>query len=225
MEASTAEQTAGSTAGTVAGSTATGAEGARTLAHLVPQAAAQFGANPAVRFKRGDAWQDVSYARLGEIVQEIALGLIDLGVQAGERVCILANTRPEWSYADLAASAIGAVVVPIYQTNSPEECHWVIADSGACAIVCEDSSQLSKIAAVRERLPELRQIIVIDPPAEGEESPLAALTLEEVRERAHGRTPKGRGSSESVAAQRRCARRTPTPSSTPRARPGRPRAV
>ena len=116
-----------------------------------------------MRFKRDGAWQDVSYSQLGKIVQEIALGLIELGIAPGERVCILANTRPEWSYADLAATAIGAVVVPIYQTNSPEECLWVIADSGACAIVCEDTSQLAKIAAVREQLPQLRTVIVIDP--------------------------------------------------------------
>ena len=60
-------------------------------------------------------------------------------LQAGERVCILANTRPEWSYADLAATSVGTVVVPIYQTNSPEECLWVISDSGASAIVCLSS--------------------------------------------------------------------------------------
>ena len=69
-----------------------------------------------------------------------ALGLIDLGIEPGERVCILANTRPEWSYADMAATSAGAVVVPIYQTNSPEECLWVISDSDACAIVCEDDA-------------------------------------------------------------------------------------
>ena len=68
---------------------------------------------------------------------------------------------------DMATTATGAVVVPIYPTNSPEECHWVISDSGARAIVCENAEQLAKVAAVRERLPELRTVIVIDPPAEG----------------------------------------------------------
>ena len=60
-----------------------------------------------------------AYQQLADIVEEIGLGLIDLGVQPGERVCILANTRPEWSYADMAITSVGAVVVPIYQTNSP----------------------------------------------------------------------------------------------------------
>ncbi len=117
-------------------------------------------------------------------MQEIGLGLIDLGVQAGDRVCILANTRPEWSYADMAITATGAVVVPIYQTNSPEECLWVISDSGATAIVCEDDEQLAKIAEIREQVPNLRTVIAMDPSAG--EPPIPATTLAEVRER--GRT-------------------------------------
>jgi long-chain acyl-CoA synthetase len=178
MEAGTAEQTTGSTPKQDAES--------RTIADLISMSVARFAERAAVRFKRGGSWQDVSYAQLGEIVQEIALGVIDLGIEPGERVCILANTRPEWSYADLALTSAGAVVVPIYQTNSPEECHWVLADSGACAIVCEDAEQLAKVAAVREQLPELRTVIVIDEvPAES--SPLPAVTLAEVRERGRSR--------------------------------------
>ncbi len=193
MEASTAEHAAESASQSPGGSTAKPVGETRTLAELVPHAVAKFGKNPAVRYKRDGEWLDVSYAQLGEIVEELALGLIELGIQAGERICILANTRPEWSYADLAATAIGAVVVPIYQTNSPEECHWVIADSGACAIVCEDESQLAKVAAVREGLPQLRTVIVIDPPtsAANGSTPdgltLAAVTLQEVRERGRGK--------------------------------------
>ena len=102
-------------------------------------------------------------------MQEIGNGLIELGIQPGERICILANTRPEWTYADMAATSAGAVVVPIYQTNSPEECLWVISDSEACAIVVEDESQLEKIVAISDEVPNLRTVIIMDPPA-GESS-------------------------------------------------------
>jgi long-chain acyl-CoA synthetase len=165
--------------------------GSQTIADLIPRSAAEHGEHTAVRYKRDGAWHDVTYAQLADIVQEIALGLIDLGIQPGERFCILANTRPEWSYVDMAATSTGAVVVPIYQTNSPEECLWVISDSDACAIVCEDDEQLAKIAAICEKVPALRTLIVIDPPAGGAvsngsaggEAGLQAITLEEVRER------------------------------------------
>jgi long-chain acyl-CoA synthetase len=170
--------------------------GSRTIADLIPRSVAEHAERVAVRYKRDGAWHDVTYVQLAEIVREVGLGLIDLGIQAGERVCILANTRPEWSYADLGATSAGAIVVPIYQTNSPEECHWVLSDSEACAVVCENEEQLAKIAAIRDRLPNLRTIIVIDPPG-GEvkdngsgsaTQSLGAITLEEVRGRGRGRS-------------------------------------
>src|SRR5438132_7301571 len=170
------------------------ATGSRTIANLVPQAAAGHAEHTAIRYKRDGAWHDVTYAQLADIVREIGLGLIDLGIQPGERVCILANTRPEWSFADMAATSTGAVVVPIYQTNSPEECLRVISDSDACAIVCEDAQQLAKIAAIRDQIPNVRTIIVMDPIAEDSAdnggAPLSALepiTLEDVRARGRGR--------------------------------------
>jgi long-chain acyl-CoA synthetase len=139
--------------------------GSHSIADLIPRSAAEHGGDVALRYKRDGAWHEVAYAELADIVQEIGLGLIDLGIQPGERVCILANTRPEWSYVDLAATSVGAVVVPIYPTNSPEECLWVLSDSDASAIVCENDEQLAKIASIREQLPSLRTIIMIDPVA------------------------------------------------------------
>ncbi len=167
-------------------STAESATGSRTIADLIPRAAGEFAEHTAIRYKRDGEWNDVSYSELAQIVQEIGLGLIDLGIEAGERVCILANTRPEWSYADMAATSVGAVVVPIYQTNSPEECLWVISDSGASAIVCENAEQLAKIVEIRERVPQLSTVIVMDP--EGVSS-AQAISLDEVRQRGRGRSP------------------------------------
>src|ERR1039458_5333359 len=108
MEATATASTTGSTTGS------------KTIADLIPCAAAAHGESSAIRYKREGAWHDVSYTQLANTVQEIALGLIDIGIEPGERLCILGNTRPEWSYADMAATSAGAVVVPIYQTNSPE---------------------------------------------------------------------------------------------------------
>jgi long-chain acyl-CoA synthetase len=181
---------------TATASTTASATGSQTIADLIPCAAAAHGENTAIRYKRDGAWHDVSYTQLAEIVQEIGLGLIDLGIQPGDRLSILGNTRPEWSYADMGATSAGATVVPIYQTNSPEECLWVISDSDACAIVCEDEEQLEKIAAIRDKVPNLRTVIVIDPPGDGVASgpsdavkALNAIPLEQVRERGRARNP------------------------------------
>src|SRR5215211_3355257 len=135
--------------------------GSKTIADLLPIAAEKYGHRVAVRHKEAGEWRDVTYAEVGAIVREIALGLIDLGLGAGDRICLLANTRPEWTYCDFGIATSGSVVVPIYPTNSPEECQWVVGNSEARAVICEDAAQIAKIRAVQERLPELRHVIVM----------------------------------------------------------------
>src|SRR3954451_2250415 len=154
--------------------------GAATIADIVSLAAERYGVQPAARFKRDGEWTDVSYAELGETVSEIARGLIDLGLAAGDRVALLCTTRVEWTYADFAITSAGAVVVPIYPTNSPEECAWVAGNSESRFVICEDASQVEKIVAVRDQLPKLEAIIAIDP-ADG------ALSIDELRERGRAR--------------------------------------
>ena len=131
----------------------------RTLADLLPRSAEVYGAAEAVRFREGDSWVSRSFAEVGETVRALSLGLIDLGVAKGDKVSILANTRPEWTYADFAALSAGATVVPIYQTNSPEECQYVLENSDAKIVVVEDDEQLEKIRKVRDSLPLLEHVI------------------------------------------------------------------
>ena len=104
----------------------------KTLADLLPLRGTRSTATqPAVRYKDGEQWVDRSFNEVGEIVRPLALGLTELGIEKGDRVSILGNTRPEWTYFDFAALSIGATVVPIYQTNSPEECRYVLENSDA----------------------------------------------------------------------------------------------
>src|SRR4051812_20109550 len=88
--------------------------GSATIADIVRLAAERYGEQPAARFKRDGEWTDVSYRQLAETVSEIARGLLDLGLSAGDRVGLLCTTRVEWSYADFAITSAGACVVPIY---------------------------------------------------------------------------------------------------------------
>jgi long-chain acyl-CoA synthetase len=131
----------------------------KTLADLLPLAAQTYGDAPAVRYKDGESWADRSFAEVEEIVRPLALGLVELGVEKGDRVSILGNTRPEWTYFDFAALSIGAVVVPIYQTNSPEECRYVLENSDAKVVIVEDDEQIEKIREVREKLPALEHVV------------------------------------------------------------------
>src|ERR687888_251937 len=166
-----------------AGTAAAHSTGSKTIADLMACAAEQFAGRVALRHKVDGEWRDVTFAAVGETVREIGLGLIDLGIAPGERVSLLCNTRPEWTYCDFALTSAGAVVVPVYPTNSPEECEWVAGNSESVAVVCEDASQVAKIAAVRERLPALRTIVVIDPAGDTAD----AIALDEVRARARNR--------------------------------------
>ncbi len=155
--------------------------GSRTIADMFGLAAEKFGDRPAARFKDGEGWADVSYREAGEIVSEIGRGLIDLGLQPGERVAILCSTRAEWAWSSFAISSAGGVVVPIYPTNSAEECEWVAGNSEARFAICEDASQVAKLQAVRERLPGLEAIVSLEPGVEG------TLSVDELRERGRGR--------------------------------------
>jgi long-chain acyl-CoA synthetase len=124
--------------------------------------AAERHSGAAIRFPRDGTWHEWSFAELGAAVRELARGLAALGLEPGERVALLGETRPGWTLADAAILAAGLVVVPVYHTNSPEECRYVVDHSGARAIIVEDAGQLEKIEAVRDELPGLEHVISME---------------------------------------------------------------
>jgi long-chain acyl-CoA synthetase len=143
-----------------AGSAAESSTNSKTCADLMPLAAERHADLAAVTYKDPSGqWISKTYREVGEIVRQLALGLIELGIEKGDKVAILANTRPEWTYFDFAALSVGGTVVPIYQTNSPEECQYVIENSDAKAVIVEDSEQLAKIDEIRARVPKLERVI------------------------------------------------------------------
>jgi long-chain acyl-CoA synthetase len=137
----------------------------------------------AARVPRDGAWLETTFADLGAAVREIAGGLIALGVQPGDRVAILGSTRPEWTLADCGALCAGATVVPVYHTNSPSECSYVLGHSEARVLICEDAVQLEKIESVRGELPALEHVFTMLP-VDG------APSLADLRARA-GEVPEG----------------------------------
>jgi long-chain acyl-CoA synthetase len=109
----------------------------------------------------GGEWRERTFAEVGDLVDELAFGLVALGLEPGDRASILANTRPEWTLVSLAISRAGGVVIPVYPTNSPEECAWVLGNSEAGIVICEDDAQADKIGQVRDRLERLEHVILM----------------------------------------------------------------
>jgi long-chain acyl-CoA synthetase len=95
-------------------------------------------------------------------VAALAKGLIAAGIAPGEAVGIMSRTRYEWTVADFALWSAGAVPVPIYETSSPDQVEWILADSAAVAVIVEDAAHLAAVEASRSRLPGLREVWVID---------------------------------------------------------------
>ena len=163
-------------AGTV--SAADASTGSQTIADIVKLAAERAPDSVALKHKVGDEWRDISYGELGDAVKEIALGLVDLGIEKGDRVSILSHTRPEWTLANFGILASGAASVSIYQTNSPEEVHYVADHSESTAIFAEDAEQLEKIRKIRGDLPHLEHVIAFE--SDGQDD---HISLDELRER------------------------------------------
>ena len=134
----------------------------KTLADMLPNAAATHGSSGAFLFKDDSGnWVERTFDQVLAEVRALALGLIELGIGRGDKVAIIGNTRPEWTLFDFAVMSTGATVVPIYQTNSPSECEYVLDHSGARAIVVENEGQLAKILEVKDSLPALEEIVMM----------------------------------------------------------------
>jgi len=159
------------------------ATGSKTLADLLPLAVRKHGPAKAAMYKDASGqWVTKTYREVGEIIQALSLGLIELGIEKGDKVAILANTRPEWTYFDFAALSAGATVVPIYQTNSPDECQYVLENSDSVAVIVEDADQLEKVRQVRDRCPKLEHVILM----EGEAAD--AISMEQLSARGSGQS-------------------------------------
>ena len=150
-----------------------------TLTRLFFDAVARFDKPDALQVKVKGTYQPISSRTLGDRVRRLALGLQELGVQAGDRVALFSENRPEWAIADYACLTASLTDVPLYPNLPPEQAAYILNDSGAVAIFVSDASQAAKIAEVRAKCTALRNVITFA--AERHEG--ADLTLAEVEER------------------------------------------
>jgi long-chain acyl-CoA synthetase len=104
--------------------------------------------------KAGDAWTPVTAEELRDQVAGVAKGLIDAGIEPGDRVALMSRTRYEWTVADYAIWAAGAVSVPIYETSSADQVNWILSDSGAKGVIVETEAHEETVGQARAGLPE-----------------------------------------------------------------------
>ncbi len=126
----------------------------------------KFARQPAMMYKQGGRYRTLRYNDLASICGEVAAALLELGLQYRDRVVILSDNRPEWTFADLGGLLAGGITSAIYATNLAEEAAYILNDLEAAVVFVEDRDQLEKVWSVRQRLAHLRRIIVFDPPGD-----------------------------------------------------------
>ncbi|RMF86712.1 MAG: long-chain fatty acid--CoA ligase, partial [Nitrospirae bacterium] len=134
----------------------------RTLPEMFAATVGRFGSRPAFKVKTEGVFRAITYAQLAETVRDLAAGLIDLGVKAGDHVGLISDNRLGWILADLAILHAGAADVPRGADSTAEEIAYILDHADCRLAFVEDAAQLAKVAEVRGRLPQLRRCIVID---------------------------------------------------------------
>jgi long-chain acyl-CoA synthetase len=112
--------------------------------------------------KKDGAWQALSTEAIEASVRRLSLGFRDLGLKPGDRVALLSRNRPEWVMTDLAVLSAGAVMVPIYTSLPPDLVRYIIDNSGAKIVVCEDLELWKKLEAVRSGLPMVGSVVLLE---------------------------------------------------------------
>ena len=116
-----------------------------------------------IEYKGDDGtWQPYSAQVFRDMVIDLAKGLVGLGVNKGDSVAIVSHTRWEWTALDMAIMSIGALTVPVYETNSASQVSWIFNDSKVTLAIAEDDGQRDKIESVRDEVPTLRNVFVIE---------------------------------------------------------------
>ncbi len=133
-----------------------------TIAQMFWLRVKEHGQKVMMRQKDLGLWKAYTWTEVGQIVSEIGAGMVRLGFEPGEVVSVLANTRREWVWADLAAQTMGGVVSGVYPTDAASQLQYLAADSGSVYLFVEDEEQLDKYLEVRDQLPQVRRVFVID---------------------------------------------------------------
>lgn len=161
-----------------------------TLAGMFRKVAQAYPDRPAVKSRKGDAFQAVSYGELYRRVQEVGTGLLSLGIKRSEKMGLISDNRQEWIVCDLACVCIGVPDVPRGSNVTVQEIEYILGHSEAAAAFVENEMEFEKVSSILPRLPKIRFLIVMDPDFRGE-LPEGSLRLEDVSARGKDLLDKG----------------------------------
>lgn len=138
-------------------------DGLCSIPALLHRNATAFADKPAYREKEYGIWQSWTWAEAAQEIEALALGLLNLGVNAGDFIAIIGRNRPYFYWTMVAAQSVGAVPVPVYQDSAAEEMAYVLGHCGARFVVAEDQEQVDKVIEVQEDLHQFEHMLYLDP--------------------------------------------------------------
>lgn len=140
----------------------------QSLAHLFVERIKTSNSSIALRFKEARApYRDMSWDDLGHLVQEMAYGLISLGLEPAAKAAVMAPTSYQWVTSDLSILLAGGVSIPIYPTSSSSDIEHILNNSEASIVFVHNETLLNRVLAVRQKLPQVKKIVLLTPPSKG----------------------------------------------------------
>jgi len=141
----------------------------RTLCDLYFQLVESFDKPSLLSVKRQGVWRSLSTAEVAQAVHDFSCGLMALGIRPGDKVALLSEDRPEWAIADFAVLTAGGVDVPLYPTLNARDSSYIVGNSDARIAIVSTPDQANKLLSTRGSLPNLRDIVIMDPPEPSQE--------------------------------------------------------
>ncbi len=135
----------------------------QSVLHLIFNTIQNYPQKTVFRYFRNHEWQKITYAQMGEQIEQLALALMAHGIGKQDRVAILSDNLPEWPITDFAVFGLRGVVVPIYPTLPANQIAYILKDAGVKAIFVENALQYDKIMSVKEKLPALESVFSYEP--------------------------------------------------------------
>jgi len=121
----------------------------------------RFGHRTCQMWRNGPELVSLKYAEVGQIIKDLSSGLIDMGIEKGDRVAVMAHTCPQWLWSDYSILCAGGITVCIYPTQSEDEMEYILNDSGSKMVYVQDEENLQKALNIIERTPSIEKIIVM----------------------------------------------------------------